>query len=59
MREARDSDNRVEVRNYDNRLLGKLDVDAGIFEIAIKGCVTLMKIPPGTKIEFVHQPTNP
>jgi hypothetical protein len=42
-----------EVRNREKKLLGIMDEKSGVFEISIKGCVTLIKFPPGTKIEIV------
>lgn len=50
---------RKEVRNMDNKLVFMLDEATGELEHYVKGCVTLVKFPPGTNIQIANTRKKP
>ena len=43
-----------EVRNTDGRLMAKYDRSSGKLEMMSKGCVTVVRFPPGTDIKIIN-----
>ena len=44
--------NVTEIRNAKGKLIAKWYPDEGVIEIIIKGCRSILTVPPGTPIQF-------